>query len=95
MYRSRGYQTKAVNVARLSSRRSSAADRQSVKRDYWITCEVLRAQCKLLYTGYHVVVTRVTRVAQSKSARWWQQHDIYTADAQSDHMTNCLRYFPN
>ena len=27
-------QTKAVNVDRLSSRRSSAADRQSVKRDY-------------------------------------------------------------
>jgi len=34
LYRSRGYQTKAVNEARLSSRRSSAADRQSVKRDY-------------------------------------------------------------
>ena len=34
MYRSRGYQTKVVNEARLSSRRSSAADRQSVKRDY-------------------------------------------------------------
>ena len=27
-------QTKAVNVARLTSRCSSAADRQSVKRDY-------------------------------------------------------------
>ena len=34
LYRSRGYQTKAVNVARLSYRRSSAADRQSVKRVY-------------------------------------------------------------
>ena len=34
LYRSRGYQTKAVNEARLSSRRSSAADRQSAKRDY-------------------------------------------------------------
>ena len=32
-HRSRGYQTKAVNEARLSYRRSSAADRQSVKRD--------------------------------------------------------------
>ena len=29
-------QTKAVNGARLSSRRSSAADRQSVKRDYML-----------------------------------------------------------
>ena len=34
LYRSRGYQTKAVNESRLSSRRSSAADRQLVKRDY-------------------------------------------------------------
>ena len=34
LYRSRGYQTKAINGARLSSRRSPAADRQSVKRDY-------------------------------------------------------------
>ena len=33
LYRSSGYQTKAVNEARLSSRRSSAANRQSVKRD--------------------------------------------------------------
>ena len=31
-------QTKAVNVARLSSRRSSAADRQSVKGDYTQNC---------------------------------------------------------
>ena len=34
LYRSRGYQTKAINGTRLSSRRSSAADRQSVKLDY-------------------------------------------------------------
>ena len=34
LYRSRGYQTKAIIVARLSLRRSSAADRQSVKLDY-------------------------------------------------------------
>ena len=33
-----------------------------------ITRVVLRAQCKLSKTGYHVGVTRVTRVAQSKSA---------------------------
>ena len=33
LYRSCGYQTKAVDEARLSSRRRSAADRQSVKRD--------------------------------------------------------------
>ena len=38
LYRSCGYQTKAVNEARLSSRRSSAADRLSVKRDYTCGC---------------------------------------------------------
>ena len=33
-----------------------------------ITRVALRAQCKRSQTGYHVEVTRVTRVAQSKSA---------------------------
>ena len=43
LYKSRGYQTKAVNVARLSSRRSSAADRQSVKRDYLLVLVLQKA----------------------------------------------------
>ena len=51
LYRSRGYQTKAANLARLSSRRSSAADRSRLS-----DTTILRAEQEMVAAIFKIFV---------------------------------------
>ena len=72
MYRSRGYQTKAINGTRLSSRRSSAADRQSVKRDYSQSGDLATETWNTLRDTMHRTALTIFGKKTSKIHDWFE-----------------------
>ena len=80
LYRSRGYNSKADILTRLSSRRSSAADRQSVKRDYVVCGRPINSELAKLRRAVTSAFTRVFHASSVILDRicpmlpiWWQQ----------------------
>ena len=94
---------KPANVTRLSSRRSSAADRQSVKRDYAVPCGAV--PCGAVPCGNvmpYCSVTDEAEVVSSSAARSQvaaitsrlnMEDEVTTTETESDDEPNTLNAF--